>query len=259
MTMFILTPDIRPVFSVRTRLFDFLARLTTDMDGTIINTEDIYTIALSEMLSRYGKGPLTWDLKIQLQGLPGPEATKKVLSHYQIDVPTDEWVRQTFEVQEKLWPQSDYLPGTLELLKHLKEKNIPIALGTSSNKASFQMKTKHLQDGFQLFENHIVTGDDQRIPPGKGKPHPHIWYACLDSINQAREAERKETISIEECLIFEDGIPGVISGKNSGATVIWIPHPEALKELNGRELEIITEDHYLLSSIEEFDKAKFGL
>lgn len=232
--------------------------LTTDMDGTIINTEDIYTIACTEMLSRYGKGPLTWDVKLQLQGLPGPEATKKVLSHYEIDVPMEEWVTETFKVQEGLWHHSDYLPGALELLQYLKEKEIPIALGTSSNTISFRKKTDHLQDGFQLFEHHIVTGDDPRIPPGKGKPSPHIWFACLDSINKDREAQGKEPIAIEECLIFEDGIPGVISGINAEATVVWIPHPEALKELNGREYEIITDDHHLLSSMEDFDRAKFG-
>lgn len=229
------------------------------MDGTIINTEDIYTIACTEMLSRYGKGPLTWDVKLQLQGLPGPEATKTLLAHYNIDVPHDQWMAETFEVQEKLWHRSDYLPGALELLKCLKEKEIPIALGTSSNKMSFNKKTGHLQDGFQLFKHHIVTGDDPRIPPGKGKPNPHIWFACLDSINKDREASGKEPINIEECLIFEDGIPGVISGINAEATVIWIPHPEALKYLNGREHEILTDGHHLIGSLEEFDMVKFGL
>ena len=39
-----------------------------DMDGLLINTEDIYTETLNETLAEFGKGPLTWDVKIKLQG-----------------------------------------------------------------------------------------------------------------------------------------------------------------------------------------------
>lgn len=42
-----------------------------DMDGLLINTEDIYTETLNETLAEFGKGPLTWDVKIQLQGASG--------------------------------------------------------------------------------------------------------------------------------------------------------------------------------------------
>lgn len=228
------------------------------MDGTIINTEDIYTLAATEMLSRYGKGPLTWDIKLHLQGLPGPQASKRLLEHYGLDIAPEDWMAETFRVQETLWDRSDFLPGALELLQYLKEKEIPIALGTSSNAKSFDKKTKHLQHGFQLFGKHVVTGDDPRIPPGRGKPQPDIWLVCLESLNKEREAQGQEPIDIEDCLVFEDGIPGVISGINSKATVVWIPHPEALKELNGKEAEIIG-DHHLLDSLESFDKAYFGL
>ena len=39
-----------------------------DMDGLLINTEDIYTETLNETLAEFGKGPLTWDVKINCKG-----------------------------------------------------------------------------------------------------------------------------------------------------------------------------------------------
>lgn len=229
------------------------------MDGTLINTEDLYTEAISIVLARYGYPELTWDIKLDIQGRPGPEATCRLLAHYKLEVHPEEFARQTDEVQSGLWGKAHFLEGAQELIQYLKKKDIPIALGTSSAKHKYVLKTLHLRDTFDLFEGHIVTGDDPRIPPGKGKPAPYIWFVCLESINKERAAKNLEPISIEECLIFEDGIPGVVSAQTSGAHVIWVPHPEALVALNGREREILPEKGELLVSLKDFDMKRYGL
>ncbi len=43
------------------------------MDGLLINSEDVYTEVTDEILAENNKGPLTWDVKVTLQGKPGPE------------------------------------------------------------------------------------------------------------------------------------------------------------------------------------------
>lgn len=102
-----------------------------DMDGLLINTEDIYTETLNETLTEFGKGPLTWDVKIQLQGLPGPEAGKKVIQYYELPMTLDEYDRRNVALQSLKWGTCEFLPGALDLLKYLKTKGIPIALCTS--------------------------------------------------------------------------------------------------------------------------------
>lgn len=228
-----------------------------DMDGTIINTEDLYTKAASTLLARRGKGPLSWDVKIHLQGRPGPEALKILLESYGIDdISVEDWMAEAFQVQEVLWKETQWLPGAIELLQWLEDNNIPRALGTSSNTKAFHKKTGHLQDGFKLFGDHVVCGDDVRIPKGKGKPHPDIWYACLDLLNKEQKAKGLEPIAIEECIVFEDGLPGVISGKNAQAHVVWIPHPEARPFLNGTERETVGANGTVLNAIGDFDKSQ---
>jgi len=44
-----------------------------DMDGLLIDSEDIYSKVTNEVLAQYGKPELPWSIKAQLQGRPGPQ------------------------------------------------------------------------------------------------------------------------------------------------------------------------------------------
>ncbi|CCK68362.1 haloacid dehalogenase superfamily protein KNAG_0A07080 [Huiozyma naganishii CBS 8797] len=223
-----------------------------DMDGLLLNTEDIYTLTCNEILNKYGKGPLTWDIKLKLQGLPGREAGEKLIESYDLPISFEEYDDMNVKSQESKWPTSSFLPGVVELLKYLHEKNIPTAVCTSSNKLKFKGKTSHLP----CFENFdvIVTGDDPRIPAGRGKPCPDIWQLGLKMLNEKFGGDIKPS----ECLVFEDGIPGVKSGKAFGAHVIWVPHPEAqpyLGDVDG----ILDNKGELLPTLQAFKREQYGL
>ena len=59
-----------------TRYFYSLPRVRAclfDMDGLLIDSEDIYTTITDTILKEYGKPNLPWSIKAQLQGRPGPE------------------------------------------------------------------------------------------------------------------------------------------------------------------------------------------
>lgn len=229
------------------------------MDGTLINSEDIYTECTSELLQEFGKGPLTWDVKMQLQGRPGPDAAQTIVETYDLPLQAEEFMALAMQKQESKWSQTKFLPGALELLKYLRNRSIPIALGTSTNTLNYQRKTAHLLDGFDLFGQHVVRGDDPRIPKGRGKPNPDIWYHCLASLNEERLKKGEDQISIEECLIFEDGIAGVQSAAAAKATVIWIPDHNLIKLLNGKEKDIIGNSGEIINNFYDFDKAKYAL
>lgn len=233
-----------------------------DMDGLLINSEDVYTESFSKILrERFGvQSGLTWDVKVRLQGLQGPMACQVVVDAYHLQNVTDnmEVLRLTSKEQEKLWPKVQFLPGALELLKTLYKKGIPIALCTSSTEEKFRFKTGHLQDGFKLFENRIITGDNPEVA-GRGKPQPYVWWAGLELINK----DRQDKIKPEECLVFEDAIPGVISGKKAGCYVIWVPDVHAVEVMSRKEIAgLVGENNKeaaLLPSLEKFDMSEYGL
>lgn len=101
------------------------------------------------------------------------------------------------------------------------------------------MKTDHLQELFSVFESHRrVLGDDKRIPPGRGKPLPDIYLLALKTINDSLP-DGEKPITPEECLVFEDSVPGVEAGRRAGMRVVWVPHPMLKKEYEGREDEVL--------------------
>lgn len=223
------------------------------MDGLLINTEDIYTLTLNEILADHGKGPLTWDVKVHLQGLPGPQAAARVIKEYDLPLTPDEYEKLNLEIQSKKWGDCAFLPGALELIKHLKSKNIPIALCTSSSKIKFEQKTQHLKEGFKFFDA-VVTGDDERIPDGRGKPFPDIWQIGLKELNEADGT----SFQPDQCLVFEDGLSGVKAGLAFGGYVIWVPHPGAYEFLGDTE-GLLNGNGVVLKSLEDLEPEKFGL
>lgn len=144
------------------------------------------------------------------------------------------------ELQTKLFPNTKPLDGVMDLLAGLKKRNVYMALATSSHAGNFKLKSAHLQDLFQYFApEHQVLGDDPRIPVGRGKPAPDIYLLALSALNKTLETQGQSPIQPEECLVFEDSVPGVESGRRAGMQVVWCPHPGLLDEYKGREPEVL--------------------
>lgn len=115
-----------------------------------------------------------------------------------------------------------------------------IALATSSHRRNYTIKTAHLQDLFSVFPtSSVVVGDDPRIPAGKGKPAPDIYLLALETVNERARANGEREVFPEECLVFEDSVPGVEAGRRAGMQVVWCPHPGLLNEYQGREAQVL--------------------
>lgn len=223
------------------------------MDGLLLDTEDIYTQCINIILSKYGRPPLPWSIKAKLQGRPGPQANELFHDWAKLPMSNEEYLAEYSALQRQHFPNAKALAGVEQLLadlgrtrwwdvkdtKHADPKRVHIALATSSNSNNFALKSAHLTDLFSVFQSpHRVLGDDKRIQPGRGKPLPDIYLLALQTLNDTLPSAEKP-ITPEECLVFEDSIPGVEAGRRAGMRVIWCPHPELKKLHEGREDEIL--------------------
>lgn len=208
----------------------------------MIDSEDKYTICTNAVLHQYGKPSLPWHIKAKLQGRPGPEAGRIFREWAQLPISSEEMWSKTRELQKVEFPKCRPLPGVVELMRRLKESRaVEMALATSSQQTNFELKTKHLEDDlFCVFpaENRVL-GDDERIGAGRGKPAPDIYLLALETINASLRKHGKEEITPAECLVFEDSVPGVESGRRAGMQVVWCPHEGLLNEYRGREKEVL--------------------
>jgi pseudouridine-5'-monophosphatase len=209
------------------------------MDGLLLDTEDKYSECTNTILNRYGRGDLPWDIKSQLQGRPGPAASAIFHQWAKLPISDAEYHEEVSKIQVELFPTSGPLPGVEELLDSLVRANVQIALATSSHSVNFKLKTSHLEELFSVFSaKRRVLGDDPRVAAGRGKPAPDIYLLALEMVNQTLP-EGVEKITPEECLVFEDSVPGVEAGRRAGMRVIWCPHPGLREHFADREAEIL--------------------
>jgi pseudouridine 5'-phosphatase len=170
-------------------------------------------------------------------------------------------MKRQVALQQNLFKHCKPLPGVESLLQNLSQartlqshggrrgspggsgsKKVRIALATSSHQRNFEIKTANLQPLFSVFPpSHIIVGDDTRIPKGRGKPLPDIYLLALNVINQTLSAENEgeRPITPEECLIFEDSVPGAEAGRRAGMRVVWVPHPGLLEVYQARVEEVL--------------------
>lgn len=256
------------------------------MDGLLLDSEDIYTLCTNKVLANYGKPSLPWSIKAQLQGRPAATSGEIFHQWARLPVSREQYISEITALQTKHFPDTRPLPGVEKLLNDLvgtghgetKEGRVHIALATSSHEGNFKLKTSHLEDMFSVFEvNRRVLGDDPRIPKGRGKPLPDIYHLALKTINDSL-ATGEKPITPEECLVFEDSVPGVEAGRRAGMRVVWVPHPELAVEYTGREAEVLAgrtgeggseDSHQLgevddgwaeyLTSLENFPYEKYGI
>ncbi|PYH42311.1 haloacid dehalogenase superfamily protein [Aspergillus saccharolyticus JOP 1030-1] len=216
-----------------------------DMDGLLIDSEDIYTSITNTILQEYGKPMLPWSIKAQLQGRPAPEASRIFHTWANLPIPLEEYATKLTTLQQTRFPETQPLPGVLRLLEDLRSTHstphpVHLALATSSHSKNFQLKSSHLPHLFAAFpKNQQVLGDDPRIGSGRGKPLPDIYLLALETINQGLREKGEEEIKPEECLVFEDAVPGVEAGRRAGMRVVWVPHPGLREEYRGREEEVL--------------------
>lgn len=226
-----------------------------DMDGLLLDTEDIYTLCVNELLLKHKKEkyPLPWSIKAQLQGRPGPAALDIFHNWADLPISREQYKEEYYALQAQKFKHTSALPGVKDLLNKLgrtrywdlkhdatvtgttKPHRVHIALATSSHEANFRMKTSHIEELFSVFETHRrVLGDDPRIPKGRGKPLPDIYLIALQTINDSLP-EGEKPITPEECLVFEDSIPGVEAGRRAGMRVVWCPHPMLKQEVDAKD------------------------
>lgn len=228
------------------------------MDGLLLDTEDLYTLCINEVLARYSRPPLPWSIKAKLQGRPAAQATAIFRAWARLPISHEQYAVEVAELHRLHFPTAGPLPGVEDLLAGLmrtrywdlpesrsesvRGHRVHLCLATSSHTANFHLKTSHLpphiiNHPFPAPHNRIL-GDDPRIPPGRGKPHPDMYLLALSSINACLPPHEKP-ITPQECLVFEDAVPGVEAARRAGMRVVWVPHKGLREEYRGREEEVL--------------------
>jgi len=198
-----------------------------DLDGVIVDTAKYHFIAWKHIANKLGFD-FTEAHNEQLKGVSRVRSLDLILDLSGQTIETEEKERLLIEKNEHYLSlisdmgQSEILPGILELLKYLKEQNIPFSLGSASKNARLILKTLNLLDLFDA----IVDGNDVT----NAKPDPEVFLRAAEKLN----------LKAEQCIVVEDAVAGVDAANNAGMISIGI----------GEEANLHKADHVLPSTKE---------
>ncbi|KAL2049996.1 hypothetical protein ABVK25_009723 [Lepraria finkii] len=182
-----------------------------DVDGLLINSEDIYTEIYNNILHSYGKPSLPWSIKAKQQSR-GRSGMLQLLDWAQLPISYDEWTAKV-SAQYALFKDCKPLPGVSELLSNLSRSNTHIAIASSATTKTFAIKTSHLPFITSACPQECrVFDDDPAMSETKKKPMPDVFLLALGRINEHLGPGEGE-LKPEECLVFEDSVAGVEAGR----------------------------------------------
>jgi HAD superfamily hydrolase (TIGR01509 family) len=179
-----------------------------DMDGLLLNTEDLYNDVGEILMQRRGK--LYRDsVRKRMIGLPAPQAFGVLIEAESLTETWEELHDETLVIFEEILPtRLALMPGVKELLKLVESLNLPRCVATSSSR---EFAEKALQQvGVLSHLEFVLTAAD--VP--RGKPHPDIYL----------ESAKRMSRDISSMLVLEDSPNGTRAGVSAGAYVVSVPN-----------------------------------
>lgn len=235
-------PFIRKLFRTSTMSFKPVTHVIFDMDGLLLNTEDIYTQAFQNIVSPYGK-VYGWDTKVLTMGLKLDKGAQIIIDKMELPLTVEELIAKLNEQLYDLFSKSKLLPGAEKLISHLIKHKIPTALCTGSSDKAYDAKTMHHKEFFKAFVPKVKCSDDPEVK--FGKPHP-------DAYDVTRRRFTPVVPEAEKCLVFEDAYNGVLSGLAAGMQVVMVPDERVSKDHKDKAT-------LCLKSLLDFKPEDFGL
>ncbi|XP_062910693.1 pseudouridine-5'-phosphatase isoform X2 [Mobula hypostoma] len=155
-------------------LYRSVTHVIFDMDGLLLDTEKLYTVAFEEVCSHYSK-KFTWELKSVLMGMRAADGVKLICEKLELPITPEQLMEELRVVERRLFPSAKLMPGAEKLVCHLAKHCVPMAVGTSSMKAMLDLKTTNHKKFFSSF-HHVIDGDHPDVK--KSKPAPDTFLVC---------------------------------------------------------------------------------
>jgi beta-phosphoglucomutase-like phosphatase (HAD superfamily) len=194
-----------------------------DLDGTLVDTEAVWTEGLRRWLASHGK---TYEPAIQhkMMGIPAAVNVKFLAERYGLEVPMEQLLDERVRFFEGALKDLGFVekPGACALVRKIQAAGIKVGLATSADReyAERALKAIVCHDCFTA-----LTCGTEIV---HGKPAPDIYLL----------AAKKLGVEPVSCLAVEDAPSGVASASAAGMKVVGVADPRYVDALSGATLEV---------------------
>ncbi len=188
-----------------------------DLDGVIVDTAKYHYLAWKKLANELGF-EFTKEQNELFKGVSRKRCLEILLDIGNVEASQEQFDRWMVEKNEDYlsyiedMDESEILPDVKKILNYLKDKKVPLALGSASKNAKPILEKVKLLPYFDV----IVDGTDV----AKAKPDPEVFLI----------AAKKMDTKPENCIVFEDAVAGIEAANNAGMTSIGIGDAKTLSE-----------------------------
>jgi HAD superfamily hydrolase (TIGR01509 family) len=196
-----------------------LAAVLFDMDGTLLDSEKIWDVALDDLAEWLG-GRLSPAGRTRMVGTPLGRSI--AILHDDLGIEADAEASSAYllgraaELFERPLP---WRPGARELLDAVAEAGVPAGLVTSTHRGLTKLALRTL--GGDRFAA-VVCGDD--VAATKPAPDPYLTAAAQLGVTP------------EHCVAIEDSPVGLRAARAAGCAVLVVPNDVAIEPDPGIEI-----------------------
>ena len=178
-----------------------------DMDGTLLDTENLYLIAMKQAAREFGH-EMTDTLHRSQVGVPNAQCRDIMLNALGTDFPFDAYnARMHTILDEHMANGVPVKPGVYEMMDALDARGIAAAVATSTSRPAAPERLQRV--GLLNRLHTLVT----RCDVTEGKPHPEPFLLAASQLD----------VHPNDCLALEDSFTGVRAAHAAGMQTVMIP------------------------------------
>jgi beta-phosphoglucomutase len=182
-----------------------------DFDGVIVDSEPLHYGALRDALAAEGIGIDEEEYKACYLAYDDRGAIRLALERH--GIPWDAARLETIAERkaahfERLLPSVPFFPGSRELVRALAAE-LPVGIASGALRAEIEAV---LEAGGVLSAFSAIVGADD-VSHGKPDPEPYLTAMGRLTVPGLRP---------DDCLVFEDSVPGILAARAAGMTVVAV-------------------------------------
>jgi HAD superfamily hydrolase (TIGR01509 family) len=192
--------------------FCMIEAVIFDMDGLMVNTEPIRSLAFEEMIEGRGRRPRrNWLGVVQTIGINVRDNCSRMQEEYGLGGNLDELVADHEANYTRLVAEGCVvpMPGLLRLVTDLGDNGVKRAIASSSSHEHIDTVVGRL---WRISPFDVVASGTE---VERGKPAPDIFLLAAERLG----------VAASNCVVLEDAESGIRGAKEANMSAIAVPNP----------------------------------